>query len=227
MLRNHQPDKIENKSVNDVSSSKTISTEISIKTIEKKEEKGRKPKEKQRIDFYKKGGKRRQRYLMDNHAFTTAFIMAILSNYFDIILSFPIKYSTVCLTFPRIRCIIFNDEEDCDIYQLATQRIEILKQEKMINSPNGNHRMNLEMHYEIYHIISDMLYLIEDFEIENVIEEKGGLSGDFSIRIKKRKYQWEEIKKIGEEVIKRIYENRKEGERRRMIKRGSLNDLFI
>ena len=184
-------------------------------------------KHKTKRQLYGKGGKRRQRYLMDNHAFTTAFITAILSNHFDLIISFPVIMSTICLTFPRIRCIILDDIEEINLYQLTWDRVQSIKKEKLMISPDIDHRMNYIMHYEIYHFIYDMVSIIEDFEMKGEIEEPSGLSGDYSIRLGERTYNWEEIRDKGKIILEKIYENRKEGERRRLLKRGCLREYLV
>ena len=194
----------------------------------KNEKKNRtKIKSNSRIVFYKKGEKGRQQYLVNNISCVTAFICAKLSDHFNFIISFPIKLSTHTTIFPRMRTLFLDDEEEIPINEITEKRIELLKKELMVKNPEKKYRMNFTMHYELYHLLFDLLYLVEDIEIINEIEEPSGLSGDYKIRINEREYKWEDIKKIGEQAIERMYSNRKTNEKRRLIKRGSLSDLFI
>ena len=180
-----------------------------------------------RIEFYKRGEKGRQQYLANNISCVTAFMTARLSNYFNIIISFPIKSSTTSISFPRVRTIFLNNEEDIPLFEIAEERIQLIKIELKNKNPDKKNRTNFIMHFELYHLLYDLLYLIEDVEIENEVEEKSGLSGDYIIRVAERIYKWEEIKEIGENIINKIYNNRQKGEKRRLIKKGSLRDLFI
>ena len=177
--------------------------------------------------FYDKGPKSRQRYRLNNHAATTGFIIGLLSRYFHLIVSFPVKLTTICVNFPRLRTLCINDEEDIDISTIIRERTQAIKLEKLKENPKVNLRLNYITHYEIYHFVSDLMYLIDDYEMTGEREEPSGLSGAFTIRLGERIYEWEEIYEKGEEAIKRMYADRKEGEQRRMIKKGMLSDLFI
>ena len=182
-----------------------------------------------RLKFYKRGEKERQRYLINNHASVTAFLLAIISKHFHIIISFPIRVSFVTLTFPRIKTIILSEEEDIQFVDIVRERLEVKKNEKNKGKEiiPVDARINFIHHYEIYHLLYDIVYLIEDVEIMNEIEETSGLSGDFSIRYYERIYKWEEIKEIGGRLIDRMYGNRMKGERSRIIKKGELCDYLI
>ena len=181
-----------------------------------------------RIQFYKKGAKERQRYLINNHSAVTAFFLAILSNHFNIIISYPIRVSFVTLIFPRIKSILLNEFEDIEFSDIIKQRLEIFKEEKNRNLEQipVDSRINFINHYEIYHLLYDIIYIIDEVEIENEIEETSGLSGDYIIRYKEREYKWEDINEIGRKIINKIYGNRKNKERHRIIHQGELRYLL-
>ena len=176
--------------------------------------------------FYQKGFKSRQRYLISNHASTSAFIIGLLSNYFYLIIGFPVKLSTVCLNFPRLRTVLLSEIEEINVYEIIIERTKTIKKEMERENPNKSNRINFITHFEIYHMVHDLMELIEDFEIIGEIEEPSGLSGDFKIRVRDKIYEWEEIKEKGEEILKRMYGNRQQGEQRRCLKKGSCSDLF-
>ena len=182
-----------------------------------------------RITFYKKGEKERQRYLINNHSAVTGFLIGILSTHFNILISYPIRMSFSTLTFPRLKIIYLNEYEEIPFAKIIKDRLNAFKNE--INSgreiPLLDARLNFVSHYQNYHMIYDILTFIEDLEIYDETEEPSGLSGDYKIRFKERIYNWEEIDKRGRDIIERIYKDRAKGERRRIVKKGQLSDLLL
>lgn len=176
---------------------------------------------------YTRGGKRRQQFIVNNHALMTAMLAAAVNYYYDLEISYPIRVAKETVIFPRIRQIFLELNDSIDVSGIVRKRIQVIKQEKRINDNDEDARINYESHYEIYHFLLDFLTLISDIEVEGVIEEHGGLSGEYEMKFKGRVYDVEEIDTRGREIVERLYGNRRKGEKRRVIKQGELNDLLF
>ena len=173
--------------------------------------------------------RRRQRELSNNHSTFTAFIMGMLSQYVGIKISYPNKLSSITMIFPKLKYIIFEDKEPIDIYSIISQRMEKKRQEKE-EKRKGNRskpRMNFERRYDIYHYVIDLLEMYIPIEITNVIEENGGISGEYEIKMNGKRYDKNEIKERGEEILKRVYRAEKGGRSRVRIKWKMINDLYL
>ena len=177
--------------------------------------------------FYIKGQKGRQYYLLNNHAAITAFLVSIINHYFDIIITYPIRVSTKTLIFPRVRNIVLNRNEMIDLHSLVKNRIRQVKNTKDEPKNGGAIRINFETHYEIYHLINDILELIVDYRIEGSIEEPSGISGDYEIHYRGKRYIRQTIFERGIMILERMYGDRQKGEQRRYIRRGVLDEFIL
>ena len=204
-------------------SSQESHAEKETKVLSEKEQKLKNPRNK----YYIRGKKARQHYLLNNHAAITAFIIALLNRHFNILVSYPIKISTKTLTFPRVRLLITDNNEKIEIWRMVEQRVEVIREEKKKYMQERSQRVSYETHYEIYHILNDMLECVEEYEIDGAREEGSGISGEYRIRVGTREWKWDEILSLGKKIIERMYGNRKAKETRRELKRGTFDDLII
>ena len=171
-----------------------------------------------RNKYYIRGKKARQHYLLNNHAAITAFILAHLNRHFDILVSYPIKVSTKTLIFPRVRLIITENKEEIEVWKMVEERMEVAKEEKKMGRERSQ-RVSYETHYEIYHILNDILECVEEYQITGEKEEGSGISGEYRIRVGTKEWRWDEILAIGKKIIERMYGERKQKETRRELKR--------
>ena len=233
--KNHRSDKLEIKEIKQKEEGKKKKEkEKGMKTKEKKEVKQHTGVFEKRVSnwgkgingFYIKGNKARQYYLLNNHAAITAFLVSIINHYFDIIITYPIRVSTKTLIFPRVRNIVLNHDEMIDLHSMVQGRVRQVKDTKDEPKNGGAIRINFETHYEIYHLLNDILELLVDYRIEGEIEEPSGISGDYCVYYRGKRYLRQTIFERGIMILDRMYGSRQKGEQRRHIRRGVLDEFI-
>ena len=161
----------------------------------------------------------------DNHSLISATLLALLSPLCEYTLSFPIKYSSNSVDFPKIRTIKLTNGIVLEVYKTIKERI---KQQRLSYGKDLSElpRLSYERRFEFFHFLLDLMTLFTDCKLKNYNEEHTGISGDFEIVFPSGKLDKNQILTIGKHVLEKLYGNRSKHEKLRTIPFNMLTDTL-
>ena len=104
---------------------------------------------------------------------------------------------------------------------------DINEEDKKTDESKKPPRLNFKRRYELFHYVFDLLNLYTPIEIIGMVEENGGLSGNYRIRIYDYMYEKYEIDDIGRNVLKRLYREKKGKRVRISIEWDNISNLYL